>query len=220
MFAYISIHIRLLAVAIMMVIASAASAQVDGAIRVNPEDRDVDLDDPTFVPMVRVGKVLQGRDSIQYVELNNIYVYPKPVFKNEKQRMAYNRLVYNIKKVLPIAKEVNKIIVETYEYLETLPNKKAKDEHMKLVEKSIKKEYTPRMKKLTYSQGKLLIKLVYRECNSSSYNLVQAFLGPVKAGFYQAFAWAFGASLKKDYDPNGVDRLTERVVLQVEAGQL
>lgn len=220
MFAYVSIHIRLLAVAIMMLIASAATAQVDGAVRVNPEDRDVDLDDPTFVPMVRVGKVLQGRDSIQYVELNNIYIYPKPVFKNEKQRMAYNRLVYNIKKVLPIAKEVNKIIVETYEYLETLPNKKAKDEHMKLVEKSIKKEYTPRMKKLTYSQGKLLIKLVYRECNSSSYNLVQAFLGPVKAGFYQAFAWAFGASLKKDYDPNGVDRLTERVVLQVEAGQL
>lgn len=220
MFAYISIHIRLLAVVIMMVIASTATAQVDGAIRVNPEDRDVDLDDPTFVPMVRVGKVLQGRDSIQYVELNNIYIYPKPVFKNEKQRMAYNRLVYNIKKVLPIAKEVNKIILETYEYLETLPNKKAKDEHMKLVEKSIKKEYTPRMKKLTYSQGKLLIKLVYRECNSSSYNLVQAFLGPVKAGFYQAFAWAFGASLKKDYDPNGVDRLTERVVLQVEAGQL
>ena len=220
MFAYISIHIRLLAVAIMMLIASAATAQVDGAVRVNPEDRDVDLDDPTFVPMVRVGKVLQGRDSIQYVELNNIYIYPKPVFKNEKQRMAYNRLVYNIKKVLPIAKEVNKIIIETYEYLETLPNKKAKDEHMKLVEKSIKKEYTPRMKKLTYSQGKLLIKLVYRECNSSSYNLVQAFLGPVKAGFYQAFAWAFGASLKKDYDPNGVERLTERVVLQVEAGQL
>ena len=220
MFAYFSIHIRLLAVAIMMLIASTATAQVDGAIRVNPEDRDVDLDDPTFVPMVRVGKVLQGRDSIQYVELNNIYIYPKPVFKNEKQRMAYNRLVYNIKKVLPIAKEVNKIIIETYEYLETLPNKKAKDEHMKLVEKSIKKEYTPRMKKLTYSQGKLLIKLVYRECNSSSYNLVQAFLGPVKAGFYQAFAWAFGASLKKDYDPNGVDRLTERVVLQVEAGQL
>ena len=220
MFAYISIHIRLLAVAIMMLIASTAMAQVDGAVRVNPEDRDVDLDDPTFVPMVRVGKVLQGRDSIQYVELNNIYIYPKPVFKNEKQRMAYNRLVYNIKKVLPIAKEVNKIIVETYEYLETLPNKKAKDAHMKLVEKSIKKEYTPRMKKLTYSQGKLLIKLGYRECNSSSYNLVQAFLGPVKAGFYQAFAWAFGASLKKDYDPNGVDRLTERVVLQVEAGQL
>ena len=188
--------------------------------RVNPEDKEVDMDNPTFVPMVRMGKVLVDGDSIQYVELNRIYVYPKPEFKNNRQRAAYNRLVYNIKKVLPIAKEVNRIIVETYEYLETLPNKKAKDAHMKVVEENIKKEYTPRMKKLTYSQGKLLIKLVYRECNSSSYNLIQAFLGPIKAGFYQAFAWMFGASLKKDYDPNRIHRLTETVVLQVESGQL
>jgi hypothetical protein len=50
--------------------------------------------------------------------------------------------------------------------------------------------------------------------------LIQAFLGPVRAGFYQAFAWAFGASLKKKYDPEGIDRLTERVVLMVEAGQI
>ncbi|HCN52990.1 MAG TPA: DUF4294 domain-containing protein [Prevotella sp.] len=187
---------------------------------VNPEDREVDMDNPTFVPMVKVGKVLLGKDSIQYVEMNNVYVYPPIIFKNAQQRAAFNRLVYNVKKVLPIAKEVNQIIIETYEYLETLPNKKAKDEHMKRVEKGIKQEYTPRMKKLTYQQGKLLIKLVYRECNSSSYNLIQAFLGPVRAGFYQAFAWVFGASLKKTYDPTGVDRLTERVVLMVEAGQI
>lgn len=186
----------------------------------HPENRDVDMDSPTFEPMVKVGKVLQGKDSIQYMEVNNVYVYPEPVFKNAKQRMAYNRLVYNVKKVLPIAKEVRKIIIETGEYLETLPNKRAKDAHMKLVEKGIKEEYTPRMKKLTYAQGKLCIKLVYRECNSSSYQLIQAFLGPVRAGFYQAFAWAFGASLTKKYDPNGVDRLTERVVRQVESGQI
>lgn len=186
----------------------------------HPENRDVDMDSPTFEPMVKVGKVLQGKDSIQYVEVNNVYVYPEPVFKDAKQRMAYNRLVYNVKKVLPIAKEVRKIIIETGEYLETLPNKRAKDAHMKLVEKGIKEEYTPRMKRLTYAQGKLCIKLVYRECNSSSYQLIQAFLGPVRAGFYQAFAWAFGASLTKKYDPNGVDRLTERVVRQVESGQI
>ena len=186
----------------------------------HPENRDVDMNSPTFEPMVKVGKVLQGKDSIQYVEVNNVYVYPEPVFKDAKQRMAYNRLVYNVKKVLPIAKEVRKIIIETGEYLETLPNKRAKDAHMKLVEKGIKEEYTPRMKKLTYAQGKLCIKLVYRECNSSSYQLIQAFLGPVRAGFYQAFAWAFGASLTKKYDPNGVDRLTERVVRQVESGQI
>lgn len=180
----------------------------------------LDLDSPTFVPTVKVGKVLEGGDSIQYMEMNNVYVFPPVTFESKKQANAYMRLVKNVKTVLPLAKEANMIMMETAEYLETLPDKKAKEEHMKRVEKSIMKEYKPRMKKLTYSQGKLLIKLIYRESHSSSYELIQAFLGPLRAGFYQAFAWAFGASLKKEYDPEGVDRLTERVVLMVEAGQL
>lgn len=197
-----------------------AGAQSDRPGYVNPEDRVVDMDNPTFVPMVKVGKVLDGRDSIQYVELNSVYCYPTPVFKDDKQRAAYNRLVYNVKKVLPIAKEVNTLIIETYDVLQTLPDKRAKDQHLKIVEREIKREYTPRMKKLTYQQGKLLIKLVYRECNSSSYQLIQAFLGPIRAGFYQAFAALFGASLTKKYDPEGTDRMTERVVRMVEAGQI
>lgn len=210
----------ILLVVLLAFCAMSARAQNNGSRRVNPEDREVDLNTPTLVPMVKVGKVLHDGDSIQYVELNTLYVYPQPVFTDERQRQAYNRLVANIKKVLPIAKEVNSIIIETYEFLQTLPNKKAKDEHMQRVEKSIRKEYTPRMKKLTYSQGKLLIKLVYRECNSSSYQLIQAFLGPIRAGFYQAFASLFGTSLTKKYDAEGVDKYTERIVRQVEAGQL
>ena len=210
----------ILLVVLLAFCAMSARAQNNGSRRVNPEDREVDLNTPTLVPMVKVGKVLHDGDSIQYVELNTLYVYPQPVFTDERQRQAYNRLVANIKKVLPIAKEVNSIIIETYEFLQTLPNKKAKDEHLQRVERSIRKEYTPRMKKLTYSQGKLLIKLVYRECNSSSYQLIQAFLGPIRAGFYQAFASLFGASLTKKYDAEGVDKYTERIVRQVEAGQL
>ena len=174
----------------------------------------------TFQPMVKVGKALVEGDSIQYVEMNNIYVYPTTTFKNEKQRQQYDRLVHNVKKVLPIAKECRAIIRETYEYLQTLPDKKARDAHLKLVEADIKRTYTPRMKKLTYSQGKLLIKLVDRECRTTSYGLIQAILGPVKAGFYQAFAWLYGASLKKHYEPEGDDRAVERIVQLVEAGQL
>ena len=154
------------------------------------------------------------------MQFNYVYIYPKQVFKNKKQQKAYNNLVRNVKKVLPIAKEANSLIIETYEYMQTLPTQEEREQHMKYVEKSIMKEYTPRMKKLTFAQGKLLIKLIHRECSSSSYNLIQAFLGPLRAGFYQAFAWAFGASLKKQYDPEGVDRVTERVVRQVEAGQI
>ena len=185
-----------------------------------PEDREVDMDNPTFVPMVKIGKAAWEGDSIMYVQTNNVYVFPPKTFKNDKQRKQYTRLVYNVKKVLPIAKEARGMLLETYEYLQTLPNKKAKEEHMKLVEKDIKQRYTPRMKKLSLTQGKLLIKLIYRECNSSAYSTIKAFLGPVRACFYQAFAWTFGASLTKGYDPDGIDAETEKVVLQVEAGQL
>ena len=188
--------------------------------KITAEQVLAEMDSPTFVPTVKVGKVLKDGDSIQYMEMNNVYVYPQLVFKNKKQAQSYMRLVTNIKKVLPIAKEAKQLLYETTEVLETIPTKEGKEQHMKKVESEILKTYKPKMKKLTYSQGKLLIKLIYRESHSSGYELIQAFLGPIRAGFYQAFAWAFGASLKKEYDPEGVDRLTERVVLMVEAGQL
>lgn len=184
------------------------------------DDGTTAADNPTFVPTVKVGRTLVDGDSIQYMEMSNVYVYPRIEFSSKRQQASYMRLVKNVKKTLPLAKEVRMILIETAEYLETLPDKKARDEHMKLVEKSVLRQYKPKMKKLTYSQGKLLIKLINRECNSTSYEAIQAFLGPFRAGFWQAFAWAFGASLKKEYDPEGTDRLTERVVLMVEAGQL
>ena len=195
--------------------ATAAMAQTDRA-RQDMES----MESASFVPLVKVGKVMEGGDSIQYMEMYNVYVYPELEFKNERQKQSYLRLVKNVKTVLPIAKEVNAILIETAEYLDQLPTEEEKNAHIKRVEKSIMQQYKPRMKKLTYSQGKLLIKLVDRECNSSAYEMIKAFFGPLRSGFYQAFAWLYGASLKKQYDPDGADRLTERVVFMVEAGKL
>ena len=188
--------------------------------RLTAEQVLAEMDSPTFVPTVRVGKTFYEGDSIQLMEMNNVYVYPELTFKNRRQAESYMRLVKNVKTVLPIAKQARQMLIETTEYLETLPNDEAKSEHIKRVEADIFKTYKPKMKKLTYSQGKLLIKLIDRECHSSSYDVIKAFMGPLRAGFWQVFAWGFGASLKKEYDPQGVDRLTERVVLMVEAGQI
>ena len=163
--------------------------------------------------------IYQG-DTIPYVKLPTVYIFKPLKFKNKKQLNEYNRLVYNVKKVLPISKEINRAVIETYEYLMTLPDEKSRQKHIKAVEKSLKEQYTPRMKKLTFAQGKLLIKLVDRQTNSTGYELVKAFMGPFKAGFYQTFAALFGANLKKQYDPTGEDALTERVILLVESGQL
>lgn len=191
-----------------------------GVVAQEPVDGKTSSDAPTMAPRVRISRTFWQGDSIQQVTLNKLYVYPEQQFKDEKSRQKYNRLVANVKKVLPLAKKVNGIIIETYEYLQTLDTEKERKAHMKLVEKDLKRQYYPIMKKLTYQQGKLLIRLVYRETHSSSYQLINAFLGPIRAGFYQAFASLFGASLTKQYDPEGADRMTERIVRQVEAGQI
>ena len=167
-----------------------------------------------------VKPLIEQGDTVWCYLLPELWVYPPMKFKSERERRAYNRLVYNVKKVLPIAQQVNELIGETCVTLDMLPTEKEKQAHISAVERDIKDTYTPQMKKLTYSQGKLLIKLIDRECHSTGYDMIKAFMGPLRAGFWQVFAWGFGASLKKEYDAKGVDRLTERVVLMVEAGQI
>ena len=148
---------------------------------------------------------------------------PSPLKKNPfpyKVGPVNQAFVNNVKRVLPYAKQARQILMETGEYLATLPDEKSRKEHIDIVEKGIKEQYKPVVKKLTFSQGKLLVKLIYRECNQTSYEVVQAFLGSFKAGYYQFFAGLFGNSLKKAYDPEGDDKYTERVVRMVESGQL
>ncbi len=210
--------IRKVIILTMLLLPLATIAQVKGE---DAGKTSSDVADAPVVPQtVKTSMVAYDGDSIPYMEMGNVYVYPKTTFKNKRQARAYSRLVRNVKRVLPIAKEVNALIIETYEFIETLPTQKAREEHLKLVEKNVLEVYKPRMKRLTFSQGKLLIKLIHRECNSSSYEIVKAFLGPIKAGFYQAFASVFGASLRKKYEPDGDDKMTEQVILMVESGQL
>lgn len=167
-----------------------------------------------------VNRTVYEGDSITRVDFYPLRVYPPLTFKSRRSERAYYKLVRDVKRTLPLARMINQILIETYEYMQTLPEGKAREEHIKRVEKGLKEQYTPMMKKLTFSQGKLLIKLVDRECNQTSYELVKAFVGPFRAGFYQTFASMFGASLKKEYDPDADDALTERVILMVESGQL
>lgn len=169
---------------------------------------------------VHVGKTVYKGDSIPHIITPVLYKYPPMTFKSKREEAKYNRLVRNVKTVLPYAKIARQTLIETGEYLETLPDEKSRKAHIERVEKDIKRRYKPVVKKLTFSQGKLLVKLVCRECNQTSYEVVQAFLGSFKAGYYQFFAGLFGNSLKKTYDPEGDDRYTERVVRMVESGQL
>lgn len=159
-------------------------------------------------------------ESIPWFVLGDVYIFDKLVFKSKRQVKKYYKLVNNIKKVYPIAVEIKKTIDATVAHMDSLPDKKAKDLYMKKAEKELKAKFTPRLKKLTFAQGKLLIKLVDRQCDATSYQLIKEYMGGFKATFWNAFATIFGASLKKEYDPDVDDRLTERCILLIEAGEL
>ena len=163
---------------------------------------------------------LDGKDTIAVIGLRGIVVFPQKKFKNKREQVRYTRLVHDVKRTLPYARMVYETLVETYEYIETLPTDEEKEKHLKQMEKDLFKDYMPELKKLTLRQGKLLIKLINRECNQSSYHLVKAFLGGFRAGFWNIFAGMFGASLKSDYDAKGKDAHIERVVILVENGLL
>lgn len=185
-----------------------------------PQDKQAQTEvEEVEVPiMTQLGTTQYQGKTIPHVIFPTLPKYAPMQFNSEKEREEYNRLVYNVKKVLPWAKLAKLTIIETYEYLETLPDKRSRDEHIKQVEAGLKKQYAPALKKLTRSQGKLLIKLVNRECNMTGYNIAKAFIGSFKANLYQGIAVLFGNSLNKKYDPEGDDKYTERVVRMVEAG--
>ena len=184
-----------------------------------PEDSVAD-NSPALPVEVKVGKVLFQGDSIPHIIMPTLQKYPPLTFKNEKERKQYSRLIRNVKKTLPLAKTAKLIVIETYEYLETLPNDKARSEHLKKVEKGLKAQFTPVIRRLSRSQGRLLVKLIDRECGQTGYHIAQAFIGSFKANAYQTLAFCFGQSLTKHYDPEGEDQFIERVVLMIESGQL
>jgi hypothetical protein len=152
------------------------------------------------------------------MSLHDFIKYSPLRFNSTREQAQYARLIRDVKVTLPYAKQIARIITETYEYMETLPDDKARQKHLNQMEKYLMDAYTPKMKKLTRSQGQLLMKLVDRETNSSSYHIIDAYMGSAKAFLYNAFANMFGNSLKKRYDPYNEDRMTERVCVLVEQG--
>ena len=170
---------------------------------------------------IALSTIVNG-DTIPSFELMEVVIYGRRTYSNVRKQRKYDKLTRNVIKMYPIAVEVKGVLVETYLYLQTLPDEKARQEHIEQVEKGVWDQYFPIMKKCTLAQGKLLIKLIDRECNQTSYELIQAFIGSFKAKFYQAFAALFGASLKKEYDPanNEEDAVIEDIIWMINNDML
>ncbi len=169
----------------------------------------------------RIVTLTSGEQQI-WIDMRPVVVYPNERFRNSKEEQFYWKTVRDVKRTLPYAKLINRTLQETYEYLETFDTKKEKDAYLKTFEKQLYAQYKPVMKKLTKNQGKMMIKLIDRETNLNSYEIVKAFLGSFRAGFWQTFGRFFGVNLKTKYNPqkDKNDAMIERICVRVEQGQI
>ena len=184
---------------------------------------------PTATPEIKV-KYVKGfyrfvdeyGDSVRMTILKDITVFPPLKFKNKKQEEFYWKTVRDVRKTLPYAKLAFATLCETYEYIQTIPDKKTREKHLKQLEKDIFEQYKPVVKSMTKNQGKVLLKLINRETDQSSYNIVKAFLGSFRAGFWQTFGRFFGMNMKAGFHPekNEEDAIIDRIATQIEQGTL
>ena len=148
-----------------------------------------------------------------------VYCYPPMRFKNKRAEKFYWKTVRNVKKCLPYARIVSKVLNKANEDMEGM-DEAQKELYLKSLEKEVKRKYEPIVRKMTYSQGKILIKLIDRETNITSFELIRLYRGDLAAYFWQGVAKLFNANLKEEYDGKDKDKIIERIITLVEAGQL
>ncbi len=136
------------------------------------------------------------------------------------QFRKYERLVYNLKKVYPYAVIVRNRLAQVNAELARMENEKDRKDYIKNVEKDVFGEYEDDIRNMTFTQGKLLIKLIDRETYNTSYDLIRQYRGFISAAFWQGIARIFGTNLKAEYDPYGEDMLIELIIQDIQMGLL
>ena len=150
------------------------------------------------------------RDSIApyetVINLEDVFVFGnQPVFRNEEQRKKYELLKYRVKKVYPYAKLAADKLYQIERTLDTLSNNRQKKRYTKKVQEEAEARFTDELKKLSRSQGKILIKLIYRQTGDSAYDLVKNLRSGWRAFWYNNTAWFYDLSLKSVYNPLEVE---------------
>jgi len=139
-------------------------------------------------------------------------------FKDKDERKKYYILKRRVLKVYPYALAAKEKLQGIQSGLDSIPKRRHKKRYTKEVAKWVKEEYTEQLKNLTMSEGKILVKLIYRETNTTSYEIVKSYRGRFNAFFWQIMAKLWDNNLKTEYNPvsNREDMLIEHILIQAK----
>ncbi len=164
--------------------------------------------------------VIVDGDTLPQINLHEVMIISPYEFKSKRQKRQYTRLTRYVKKVYPYAKLANEKLKKLYSEIDSIDNKTVVKRHIKQIDKELRAEYGDELKKLTITQGRILIKLIDRETGSTSYELIKELRGGFSAFMWQSVARIFGENLKAEYDPKEEDKMIEHIVLMIENGQI
>ena len=163
---------------------------------------------------------ISNTDTFYLARMADVYVYPPMVFKNKQQERFYWKTVRDVKKTLPFAKELALEMQVADQQLALLADDKTRRKWWRQYEKYLFRKYEDDLRHMTASQGQMLMKLMDRESDRTSYDIIKHYRGKASANFWQFVAKLFKNDLKEEYDASDKDRIVERVINLVEAGQL
>ena len=164
--------------------------------------------------------VEENGDTLPHKTLEPISVFPKPVFHSRRAERRYWRLERKVKKVYPYAQKASELLEKYEDEYEAATDDRTRKKYVKQVEKELFAEYGPQLKKLSISEGRILIKLIDRQTGHTSYELIRDLNGGLSAFFWQSVARIFGNDLKDEYDPIEEDLLIEKIIQRIEARTL
>lgn len=173
--------------------------------------------EPASSSSVYRGTVYQG-DTIANITLRTHQLTERRTWKDRRAYVRYTKLSKKVKKVYPYAQLAGQKLEAYAHQLDSVKTERERKVFYKKVEKELREEYEGELKKLTISEGRILVKLIDRETGNTSYQLVEDLRGKFSAFFWQGLARVFGQNLKSNYDPQGEDREIEFIVQQIEAG--
>lgn len=169
---------------------------------------------------VLMKKVVENGDTLFVDYLHTLYVFPILKFANKEQEQFYWRTVRDVKKALPYARIASVEITKLNRELFELSNDKARKKHIRAFQKRMFEQYEKELRSMTVNQGRMLMKLIDREHDMNTFEIIQAYKGKFPAFFWNTVAKFFGSDLKSAYDGSDRDQIIERVIILVDAGQI
>jgi hypothetical protein len=197
---------------ILFLIADASSSAQNDSIKHKTDS----LPDKFYI----LQNVDRDGEKLPEIEIKEVTITGKRNLSERFQYWRYERLVYNIKRVYPYALIVRDKFKDVNAALEKLPTEKERRDYLREVEKQVFHDYEGDIQEMSITQGRLLIKLIDRETNITSFELIKEYRGKISASFWQGIARMFGTNLKEGYDPYGDDLLIEMIINEIDIGRL